>query len=82
MKKKLESEEEKSDTVNRIIKSLVSGDALEPVRYLSSLHDNKTELFLTDEPFEQKIKVQVTYAAGIIQVILTIIQSVIILSGS
>jgi hypothetical protein len=77
----LESEEEKSDTVNRIIKSLVSGDALEPVLYLSSLHDNKTELFLAEEPLK-KIKVQVTYAAGIIPVILTIIQSVINFSGS
>ena len=73
---------EKSDTVNRIIKSFESGDTLEPVRYLSSLHDNKTELFLTEEPLEQKIKLQVTYAAGIIPVILTIIQSVINFSGS
>ena len=73
---------EKSDTVNRIIKSFESGDTLEPVRYLSSLHDNKTESFLTEEPLEQKIKLQVTYAAGIIPVILTVIQSVINFSGS
>lgn len=73
---------EKSDTVNRIIKSFESGDTLEPVRYLSSLHDNKIELFLTEEPLEQKIKLQVTYAAGIIPVILTIIQSVVNFSGS
>lgn len=73
---------EKSDTVNRIIKSFESGDTLEPVRYLSSLHDNKTEPFLTEEPLEQKIKLQMTYAAGIIPVILTIIQSVINFSGS
>ena len=46
---------EKSDTVNRIIKSFESGDTLEPVRYLSSLYDNKTESFLTEEPLEQKI---------------------------
>lgn len=73
---------EKSDTVNRIIKSFESGDTLEPVRYLSSLHDNNIELFLTEEPLEQKIKLQVTYAAGIIPVILTIIQSVVNFSGS
>ena len=72
---------EKSDTVNGIIKSFESGDTLEPVRYLSSLHDNKTEPFLTEEPLEQKIKLQVTYAVGIIPVILTIIQSVINFSG-
>jgi len=68
---------EKMDTVNRIIQSFESGDTLEPVRYLSTLHDNKTELFLAEEPLEQKIKLQVTYAAGIIPVILTVIQIVI-----
>jgi hypothetical protein len=73
---------EKSNTVNSIIKSFESVDTLEPVRYLSSLHENKTELFLTEEPLEQKIKLQVTYAAGIIPVILTIIQSVINFRGS
>ena len=67
---------EKSDTVNRIITSFESGDTLEPVRYLSSLHEGK-ELFLGEESFEQKIKLQVTYAAGIIPVILTVIQFVI-----
>ncbi|HKQ21991.1 MAG TPA: hypothetical protein VJS91_08125 [Nitrososphaeraceae archaeon] len=67
---------EKSDTVNKIINSFESGDTLEPVRYLSSLHDSK-ELFLAEESFEQKIKLQVTYAAGIIPVILTVIQFVI-----
>jgi hypothetical protein len=64
---------EKLDTVNRIISSFESGDTLEPVRYLSSLHESK-ELFLVEESFEQKIKLQVTYAAGIIPVILTVIQ--------
>jgi hypothetical protein len=67
---------EKVDTVNRIIQSFESGDTLEPVRYLSSLMDTKTELFFTEEPLEQKIKSHVTYAAGIILVILTVIQSV------
>jgi hypothetical protein len=73
---------EKMDTVNGIIESFESGDTLEPVRYLSSLKDNKTEIFLTEEPLEQKIKLQVTYAAGIIPVILTIVQSVIRLKGT
>jgi len=73
---------EKMHSVNKIIQSFESGDTLEPVRYLSSLHDSKTELFLAEEPLEQKIKLQVTYAAGIIPVILTIIQSVINFSGS
>src|SRR6266487_3254345 len=73
---------EKMDTVNGIIQSFESGDTLEPVRYLSSLKDNKTELFLTEEPLEQKIKLQVTYAAGIIPVILTIVQSVIKFKGT
>lgn len=72
---------EKMDTVNRIIQSFELGDTLEPVRYLSSLHESKTELFLAEEPLEQKIKLQVTYAAGIIPVILTIIQSVINFGG-
>jgi hypothetical protein len=67
---------EKSDTVNKIINSFESGDTLEPVRYLSSLYESK-ELFLAEESFEQKIKLQVTYAAGIIPVILTVIQFVI-----
>lgn len=67
---------EKTDTVNPIINSFESGDTLEPVRYLSSLHESK-ELFLAEESFEQKIKLRVTYAAGIIPVILTVIQSVI-----
>ena len=73
---------EKSDTVSKIIKSFESGDTLEPVRYLSSLHDNNRELFLAEEPLQQKIKLQVTYAAGIIPVILTVIQSVINFRGS
>jgi hypothetical protein len=72
---------EKMDTVSRIIQSFESGDTLEPVRYLSTLHDNKTELFLAEEPLEKKIKLQVTYAAGIIPVILTIIQIVINYKG-
>ena len=68
---------EKMQTVIRIIDSFESGDTLEPVRYLSSIHESKTELFLAEESFEQKIKLQVTYAAGIIPVILTVIQFVI-----
>ena len=72
---------EKIETVNKIIQSFESGDTLEPVRYLSSLKDSTTELFLVDEPLEQKIKLQVTYAAGIIPVILTVIQSVINFKG-
>lgn len=55
---------------------------LELVRKLLQLHDVKPKLFFTEEPLEQKIKLQVTYAAGIIPVILTIIQSVINFSGS
>ena len=73
-------QKKKMDTVNRIIDSFESGDTLEPVRYLSSLHDSK-ELFLAEESFEQKIKLQMTYAAGIIPVILTVIQSVINFRG-
>lgn len=72
---------EKIETVNKIIQSFESGDTLEPVRYLSSLKDSTTELFLVEEPLEQKIKLQVTYAAGIIPVILTVIQSVINFKG-
>ncbi len=41
------------DTVSSIIQSFESGDTLEPVRYLSTLHDNKTELFLAEEPLEK-----------------------------
>jgi hypothetical protein len=66
---------EKIDTVNRIIQSFESGDTLEPVSYLSLLKDTKRELFLTEESLEQTIKLQITYAAGIIPV-LTVIQSV------
>ncbi|TLX92064.1 MAG: hypothetical protein E6K94_02210 [Thaumarchaeota archaeon] len=74
--------EAEMDTVNKIIQSFESGDTLEPVRCLSSLQQNKAELFLTEEQLEQKIKLQVTHAAGIIPVILTIIQSVIKLKGT
>jgi hypothetical protein len=69
------------DTVNRIIQSFESGDTLEPVRYLSTIHDDKTELFLAEEPLEKRIKLQVTYAAGIIPIILTVIQSIINFRG-
>jgi len=55
---------------------------LEPLRYLSAVHGNTAELFLSEEPLEQKIKIQVTYAAGIIPVILTIMQSVVNFRGS
>jgi hypothetical protein len=72
---------EKIKTVNKIIQSFESGDTLEPVRYLSSLKDSTTELFIVEEPLEQKIKLQVTYAAGIIPVILTVIESVINFKG-
>ena len=72
---------EKIETVNKIIQSFEYGDTLEPVRYLSSLKDSTTELFLVEEPLEQKIKLQVTYAAGIIPVILTVIQSIINFKG-
>jgi hypothetical protein len=72
---------EKIKMVNKIIQSFESGDRLEPVRYLSSLKDSTTELFLVEEPLEEKIKLQVTYAAGIIPVILTVIQSVINFEG-
>ena len=69
------------DTVNRIIQSFGSGDTLEPVPYLLTLHDNKTELFIAEEPLEKKIKVHVSYAAGIIPVIWTVIQIIINYSG-
>jgi hypothetical protein len=72
---------EKMETVSRIIQSFESGDTLEPVRYLSTLHDDKTELFLAEEPLEKRIKLQVTYAAGIIPIILTVIQSIINFRG-
>jgi hypothetical protein len=73
---------EKIETINKIIQSFESGDTLEPVRYLSSLKDCETELFLVEEPLEQKIKLQVTYALGVIPVILTVIQSVINFKGT
>jgi hemerythrin-like domain-containing protein len=43
---------EKIETVNKIIQSFESGHTLEPVRYLSSLKDSTTELFLVEEPLE------------------------------
>lgn len=73
---------EKIETINKIIYSFESEDTLEPVRCLSSLKDSKTELFLVEEPLEQKIKLQLTYALGIIPVILTVIQSVINFKGT
>jgi hypothetical protein len=63
-------------------RSFESGDTLEPVSYLSPHTDTKRELFLTEEPLEQKIKLQVTYALGIIPVILTVIQRVINFEGT
>ena len=73
---------DKADTLNKIIQSFESGDTLEPLRYLSAVHGNTAELFLTEEPLEQKIKMQITYAAGIIPVVLTIMQSVVNFRGS
>ena len=67
---------EKIEIVNNIAQSFDSGDALEPVRYLSSLNDSRTESLLVEEAIEQKKKLQVTQAAGIIPIILTVIQSV------
>ena len=67
---------------SRKFRSFESGDTLEHVRYLYSLKDSTTELFLVEEPLEQKIKLQVTYAVRIIPVILTVIQTVINFKGT
>src|SRR6059036_2451898 len=48
---------EKIETVNKIIQSFESGDTLEPVRYLSSLKDSKTELFLGRRTIRAKDKI-------------------------
>ena len=51
---------EKIEIVNNIAQSFDSGDALEPVRYISSLNDSRTESLLVEEAIEQKKKLQVT----------------------
>ncbi len=68
---------EKDAAIAKIIKSFNSGDTLEPVRYLTSFKDPSSDVFLAEEPLQEKIKTQVTYAAGIIPVALTIIERVI-----
>jgi hypothetical protein len=45
---------EKIETVNKIIQSFESGGTLEPVRYLSSLKNSTTELFLVEEPLDKR----------------------------
>ena len=59
--------------IEKIIQSFESGDTLEPLRYLSQFKESDSAVFLVEEPLHEKIKTQVTYAIGIIPVVLTII---------
>jgi len=71
------SDKEKDAAIEKIIESFESGDTLEPLRYLAQFKGADSDVFLAEEPLHEKIKTQVTYAIGIVPVILTIFDRVI-----
>jgi hypothetical protein len=70
-------DKEKDTAIEKIIESFESGDTLEPLRYLAQFKESDSDVFLVEEPLHEKIKTQVTYAIGIIPVVLTIIERVV-----
>jgi hypothetical protein len=75
------SDQEKDASIAKIIGSFDSGDTLEPLRYLTQFKDPESDVFLVEEPIFDKIKTQVTYAIGVIPVVLTIIERVFAFRG-
>jgi hypothetical protein len=75
------SDQEKDASIAKIIESFDSGDTLEPLRYLTQFKDPASDDFLIEEPIFDKIKTQVTYAIGVIPVVLTIIERVFAFRG-
>lgn len=75
------SDQEKDASIAKIIGSFDSGDTLEPLRCLMEFKDPASDVFLVEEPLFDKIKTQVTYAIGVIPVVLTIIERVFAFRG-
>ena len=69
--------QKKNETMEKIGKGFESSDTLEPVRHLAEFYDQKEKELLVEEPFQKKIKNQLTYAIGIVPVIITIVEFVI-----
>ena len=65
---------EKKEIMDKVGNGFESNDTLEPVRYLASFFEQKEKELLVEEPLEKKIKTQLTYAIGIVPVVITIIQ--------
>jgi hypothetical protein len=68
---------EKNETMEIVGKGFDSNDTLEPVRYLATFFEQKEQELLVEEPIQKKIKNQLTYAIGIVPVIITIAEFVI-----
>jgi hypothetical protein len=65
---------EKKEIMDKVGNGFKSNDTLEPVRYLASFFEQKEKELLVEEPIEKKIKTQLTYAIGIVPVVITIIE--------
>jgi hypothetical protein len=65
---------EKKEIMDKVGNGFESNDTLEPVRYLASFFEQKEKELLVEEPMEKKIKTQLTYAIGIVPVVITIIE--------
>lgn len=74
-------DKDKDASIAKIMETFDSGDTLEPLRYLTQYKDSESDIFLVEEPLLDKIKTQVTYAIGIIPVVLTIIERVFLYRG-
>lgn len=74
-------DKDKDAAIEKIMESFDSGDTLEPLRYLAQYRDADSDVLLVEEPLLDKIKTHVTYAIGIIPVVLTIIERAIQLRG-
>lgn len=68
---------EKNETMEIVGKGFDSNGTLEPVRYLATFFEQKEQELLVEEPIQKKIKNQLTYAIGIVPVVITIAEFVI-----
>jgi hypothetical protein len=75
------ADKDKDAAIEKITGSFDSGDTMEPLRYLAQYRDADSDVLLVDEPLLDKIKTHVTYAVGIIPVVLTIIERATQLRG-
>jgi hypothetical protein len=72
---------DKDESIAKIMESFDTGDTLEPLRYLTRFKDTESDVFLVEEPLFDKIKTQITYAIGVIPVLLTILERVFSFRG-